>query len=376
MKVLTFLTCIDQSKGGPSRSVPIFVKGLSELGVDVTLMIIQSGDMNLHSLDGTNAKIHILPPNYSLSSINQFIKEGHFDIIHGQCIWEPLFHQVGHIAHINNIPFILTPRGTLEPWSLNQKKIKKKIALALYQRRDLDKCSCIYSTSDMEADHIRGLGFRNPISVIPNGIEIDGYPRRDISVEINKQILFLSRIHPKKGIEVLIEAWKSIINTYNGWSLKIVGNGNYEYIESIRKIIQEKGLSDSISVLDPVYGKAKIELYQSSSAFVLPSYSENFGMVIAEAMSCGLPVITTTNTPWEVLNDMNVGWCIPLSVGKLAETLSSAMSLSPESLFDMGQRASLMINDLFNYRSCALKNKQLYEWIINGGKAPSFVRLN
>ena len=178
MKLLIFLTNIDQNKGGPSRSVPLLVKGLAELGVDVTLMVIESGDMNLHVLEGTSAKLHLIPEDYKRRDLESFILREKFDVIHGQCIWEPLFHHVRVIADKNHIPFLLTPRGTLEPWSLQQKKWKKKIARWLYQDKDLRRCACIYTTADMEAKHVRELGFENPISVIPNGIETSGYPCR------------------------------------------------------------------------------------------------------------------------------------------------------------------------------------------------------
>lgn len=383
MKVLTFLTNIDQTKGGPSRSVPMFVRGLSQVGVDITLMIIKSGDMNLHALDGTTAKIHLLPPNYTKMHLEEFVAREKFDLIHGQCIWEPLFHQMLQVADKYGIPYISTPRGTLEPWSLQQKKWKKRIARWLYQDKDLRRAACIYTTAVMEAEHIRELGFKNPICIIPNGIETDGYPcRKDISME-KKQILFLSRIHPKKGIEILIDAFAGLHKDYPDWIVTIVGNGDAVYIESLKAKVKNLGLETVVQLLPPVYGDAKIRLYQESSIFCLPSYSENFGMVIAEAMSCGLPVITTNNTPWQVLNgasgmiesigDERIGWCIDLTLENLAMTLKEAMSLPAESLFQLGQRGSRLISENFNYQKVAIKNRDLYKWILNGGEKPSFV---
>lgn len=388
MKILTFLTNIDQSKGGPSRSVPMFVRGLAQEGVDVTLMVIKSNDMNLHSLDGTNAKVYLLSPNYKRSELEALIKQEKYDIIHGQCIWEPLFHQMRVLADKYQIPFILTPRGTLEPWSLQQFRWKKTIARWLYQDNDLKRCACIYATAEIEAQHIRDLGFKNPICIIPNGVETDGYPcRTDISI-VKKQILFLSRLHPKKGIEVLIDSFSRLHNEFQDWSIVIVGNGEDEYRQSLKKKVSELGLEECISILNPVFGKAKIQLYQESSLFCLPSYSENFGMAIAEALSCGLPVITTNGTPWQLLNgdvstmgarfeylgeNKRTGWCIDLCVDNLENTLREAMLLPSDELFKMGQRGSLLVNRNFNFRSVAKMNKALYEWIINKGVKPDFI---
>lgn len=389
MKILTFLTNIDQSKGGPSRSVPMFVKGLAEIGVDITLMVLKTDDMNLHALDGTSAKVHFLPLSYKKKELESYVKEEGFDVIHGQCIWEPLFHQMRVIATKNNIPFILTPRGTLEPWSLQQKKWKKKIARWLYQDNDLRRCACIYATAEMEAKHIRELGFKNPICVIPNGIETDGYPcRKDPSV-VKKQILFLSRVHPKKGIEVLIDAFSRLHRDFQDWIVVIVGNGEADYRQSLCNRVTELGIKEKVMILPPVFGEAKLKLYQESSVFCLPSHSENFGMVIAEALSCGVPVITTNGTPWQLLNgetttmgarldilgdNKRTGWCIDLSIDNLEKVLREAMLTKCDNLFEMGQRGSILVNENFSYRSVAKKNKALYEWIINKGDKPAFIQ--
>ena len=388
MKVLTFITNIDQSKGGPARSVPMFVRGLALEGIDVTFMAIKSDDMNLHALDNTPAKVHLVPANYKKCELEKFVKEEKFDLIHGQCIWEPLFHHMRVIADKYHIPFILTPRGTLEPWSLNQRKWKKKIARWLYQDYDLKRCVCIYATAEMEALHIRELGFKNPICVIPNGIETEGYPCRNDKAMVKKQILFLSRIHPKKGIEVLIDAFSRLHKEFQGWKIVIVGNGEDDYRQALINRVNELGLGGCVSILNPVFGNAKMQLYQESSIFCLPSYSENFGMVIAEALSCGVPAITTNGTPWQLLNGdaptmgarfdclgdkKQTGWCIDLSVDNLEKTLREAMMMSPDELYEMGQRGSSLVNTNFNYRSVAKMNKALYDWILRGGDTPQFI---
>ena len=388
MRVLTFLTNIDQTKGGPSRSVPMFVRGLALEGIDVTLMVIKSDDMNLHALDNTTAKVHLLPANYKKSELEGVVKDGKYDLIHGQCIWEPLFHHMRVIADKYHIPFILTPRGTLEPWSLQQSKWKKKIARWLYQDYDLKRCACIYATAEMEAQHIREMGFNNPICIIPNGIETEGYPCRNDKNIVKKQVLFLSRVHPKKGIEVLIDAFSRLYNEFPEWNIVIVGNGEEGYRQTLNKRVKELGLDGQVSIQDPVFGNAKTKLYQESSLFCLPSYSENFGMVIAEALSCGVPVITTNGTPWQLLNGevstmgarldclgdkKRTGWCIDLSEDNLEKTLREAMTMSPDDLYEMGQKGSILVNWNFNYRSVSKKNKALYEWIINNGETPDFL---
>lgn len=374
MKVLTFLTSISLKGGGPSRSVPMLVKGLAEVGVDITLMTFRSDDMNTHALEGTTAKLKVLEPGTSAKEIEKYILAEKFDIIQMQSMWAKSYHQVAQIARKHNIPYLITPRGMLEPWSLSQKKWKKKLALMLYQMKDLQKAACIFTTAEMEAQHVRDLGVKVPMSVIPNGIETEGYPCRTSNQEVKKQVLFLSRIHVKKGIELLLEAWKRIHTTYPDWILTIVGNGEEEYINSLKEKVKALGLQGYVQISEPVFGNAKVQLYQSSSLFCLPSYSENFGMVIAEAMSCGVPVITTTNCPWEILNDTNTGWCIDLSVDNLEKALREAMSMDSAELYEKGQQSSKLVFENFNYRNVAEKTKKLYEWILNKTEKPSFVR--
>lgn len=363
MKVLTFLTSISLKGGGPSRSVPMLVKGLAEEGMDVTLMTFRTEDMNTHALDGTSAKLYILD-GFDQKRIEDYVCQEKFDIIQIQSMWDLRYHKLVKIARNHGIPYIITPRGMLEPWSLAQKKWKKKLAMMVYQKADLQKAACIFTTADMEAQHVHDLGIKTFCSVIPNGIETEGYPCRTSMDGVKKQVLFLSRIHVKKGIELLLEAWQSLQNTFPEWKLVIVGNGEPGYIDSLKQKVRDMSLSDTVEIKDPVFGQAKVDLYQSSSLFVLPSFSENFGMVIAEAMSCGVPVVTTTNCPWEILNETHTGWCIELSSENLENTLKEAMSQDGILLYDMGQRASKLVVENFNYRNVAKRTIELYKKLI------------
>lgn len=363
MKILIYITSIDLSGGGPSRSVPMLVKGLAEMGGDVTLMTQRTENMNTHALDGTAAKLHILDV-FKSEDVERFIRREKFEIVHLQSMWDLRYHKIVKICRRLNIPYIETPRGMLEPWSLAQKKWKKRLALWLYQMSDLNHAACIYTTADEEAKNVKALGVKAPCAVIPNGIEIDSYRCRTSIDVVKKQVLFLSRIHVKKGIELLLEAWSRIVSDFPGWTLLIVGNGESAYIESLKAMVQRLGVGESVTISEPVFGEAKVRLYQSSSLFVLPSYSENFGMVIAEAMSCGVPVITTRYCPWEILNETQTGWCIDLSVENLIDSLKNAMSMDAEDLYAMGQRASQLVFDRFNYRIVAKKTMELYKNIV------------
>lgn len=373
MKVLSFISSLDINAGGPSRSVPMLAKGLAEHGVDITLMTVKSENMNTHALEGTSAKLKVLTPSFSKKEIAKYLAEERFDLIQIQSLWDLPYHKVMVEARRLGIPYIVTPRGMLEPWSLSQRKWKKKLAWWLYQCNDVQKSVCVFTTAKMEAEHVSELGITTCKSVIPNSIETDAYPCKISTDVVKKQVLFLSRIHVKKGIELLFEAWKRIHHDFADWQLLIVGNGEAEYIHSLENRVESFGLKDCIKILPPVFGEAKIKVYQESALFCLPSFSENFGMAIAESMSCGTPVITTTNCPWIILNDTKTGWCIDLSVDNLEHALREAMTMSSVDLYAMGQKASKLIYENFDYRSVTLKILRLYEWLLNGGEKPEFI---
>lgn len=375
MRICIFTTTIDKKGGGPSRSVPILAKGLSEVGIETTLLTGRSEEMNTHLLDGTSVETKIIPQDISMGELERIVMEGHYDLIHCQNLWVPLYNKMAKVARKHGIPYMMTPRGCLEPWCMKQKRLKKMVAFYLYQKRDLQKAACVLATAQMEADNLRALGINAPIAIIPNGIDVSEYQCRPLKAKSNvkKQIVFLSRIHEKKGIEFLIDAWKKLHPTYQDWNVVIAGNGEEAYIAHLKELIANKGLEKCVKIIPPVFGEDKHLLYCESSLFVLPTYSENFGMVIAEAMSCGVPVITTNGTPWQELNSLKLGWCIDLNLDNLVKSISEAINLGIDSLFEMGQLCSRYIHDTYQYTQVAVKNKLVYEWIVNGGDKPKFV---
>ena len=253
------------------------------------------------------------------------------------------------------------------------KTFKKEISTFTLSKKDLQKASCILATSEMEARNLRALQIKTPIAVIPNGIDVSDYVCRTDKSIIKNQICFISRIHPKKGLEFLIEAWEKIHANFPNWKIVIAGNGADEYIYTLNQSISNKNLSDSIAITPPVFGEKKYNLYSQSAIFILPTFSENFGMVIAEAMSCGIPVITTSGTPWSQLNDLGLGWCVDLSVDNIAQALSSAMNNGIDSLYEIGMRCSQYIADNYQYTSVSDRLLKVYEWIIDRSNQPEYV---
>lgn len=365
MKVIHVVATLDESAGGPSRSVPQTCKQVSKLGVEVELIARPS--MNSVNISvSSNFKVNY-KSIFELMRYGATISSKEVDLIHLQQVWDPYVHIMAWWARRKNIPYIITPRGMLEPWILNHNPWKKKLGMLLYQKNDLEKAVCIHSTCELEKSNIRNLGFSNPIPIIPNGVDISKFPNT-IPKKGNtpKKALFLSRIHPKKGIEFLIEAWSLLGNSLReNWIVEIIGNGDAHYIASLTKKIEKLNLAHQIYIKSPIFGEAKLKAFRDASLFVLPTYSENFGIVVAEALASFTPVITTMGTPWEELNTNNCGWWIPIGTEPLKESLKIALQKDVDDLFEMGKEGRRLIDEKYSIDTVGKEVFSLYKEILS-----------
>jgi glycosyltransferase involved in cell wall biosynthesis len=359
MKVIHIVGSIDKSAGGPSRSVPQTCEYVSLLGVEIELITRPSENpVTVNTTDTYKLTYYTLK---ELIVFSKSLSKNEISLIHLQHVWDPYIHVIARAAQKKGIPYIITPRGMLEPWIMNRHSWKKKIAMWLYQRKDIENAAYLHATCDMEKENIRKLGFKNPIVVIPNGIEI-GNVKQKTEWQKVRNILFISRIHPKKGIELLIEAIALLQNKQ--LKLTIAGEGDESYIAGLKQLCKEKKVSEQqFEFTGGVYGERKWELYQESDLFVLPTYSENFGIVVAEALATGLPVITTKGAPWQELETKKCGWWIDLDEQNLANTLSIAMQASEEDLEVMGKNGINLIKNNYSIVNVSQKIKNLYQEI-------------
>lgn len=374
MHINQIISSIDTSSGGPARSVTHLVSKISTFNENFKVDIHTGKTTTpiINSFISKNAGLYFYEYNFIGGLKNLKLKSP--DILHGHGLWQQPVHQMAKYARKHNIPYIISPRGMLEPWSLSQAALKKKLALKLYQHKDLKEAACIHATADMEAEHIRKLGFKNPIAVIPNGVNMDEFPDYKKEQNQKRKVLFLSRIHPKKGIELLIQAWKELDHKITqNWQVEIVGNGEPDYIEGLNQMIQDLKLEQVISISAPVFGDAKIQTYQSADLFVLPTYSENFGIVVAEALALKVPVITTKGTPWEDLETYHCGAWIDIGKDPLKQALAQMLSKPTTALEQLGLNGRKLIEDKYSMTSVAEQMSQLYQWILYKTKKPEFM---
>ena len=306
-------------------------------------------------------------------SLKRDLKDLQPDLVHLHCLWKyPAFAVSRWTANYGR-PYVISPHGMLEPWALQQSRVRKRIALRLFQNSCLKRAHCIRVTSALEAEGVRRAGFANPLALIPNGIKLPPPP----PLHINKgpcrprRALFLSRLHPKKGVVNLIEAWNNV--RPQGWELVLAGPDEAGHLAEVEAKVRACGLAHTVSLIGEVWGDAKTALCQDSDLFVLPSFSENFGLAIAEALSCGVPVITTRATPWAEVEQWKCGWWIEVGVDPLAQALRQAVSLPRDELRQMGLRGRRLIQNHYAWEPSARKMVEVYEWMIGRGQKPDCV---
>lgn len=389
MKIVHFLLygSLDPKFGGPTYSIPIQCIGTQRLGAKMSFVVYEASKPFEERLiaEGVNMINLPNPKNKYQHSWATNLKKyfnsctDNPDILHFHGVWMPADMLVSKFGRKNHIPYVINPRGDTEIARINYnkfKKFKKNLTLKLYGKFIVNNAACIIATSEQERDSIRTLGSKVPVAIIPNGIELDAFPKEVVHNHGDKKIaLFLSRVNPIKGIEYLIDAWNKLPKQLlEEWELHIAGNSDpKEYIHTLEDKVLSLGLSDSIKFVGSITGEAKMRKYQDSNLFILPTLNENFGNVVAEAMMCECPVITTKNAPWSCLTEDKCGWWIDLSIENIVNTLTEAMSLSDDERHDLGRKSRQCIINRFSAESVAKKTFKLYEWILGKCEKPEYV---
>lgn len=364
MKIIHYIPSIDRTAGGTSTYMQVLAKGLGEL---VEVHIITHASENPLAME--NCTVHYVPEynpfkgawRKRVAEMMEVVKP---DIVHVNCCWMPACAAVQRIAQKHGYKVVLTPHGMLEPWIIKRHYWTRKVpALLLYQKAAVRKADCIQSTAESERDNLLKLGYNKNIKVVRLGIDADGIEMKK-SWKKTRQILFLSRVHVKKGINFLIEAAAVLRSELQGYKILVAGEGDADYVAEMKRMIADNGLQDIVQLVGGVYGGEKWRLFQTSDFFVLPTHSENFGLAIAESLASGTPVITTVGTPWHDLNDTNSGAWMEIGTQPLVETLRRFLALSDDELEAMGRNGRRLIEEKYSAHVMAKEMMEVYETLI------------
>lgn len=330
--------------------------------------------------------------------------ENHHDLLHTHGIWQWPSAAVHAWHQKTRKPYLVSPHGMLDPWALAHSRWKKRIASAWYERCHLRDAACIHALCQSEAESIRAYGLKNPICIIPNGVNLlDAETLKTEKLKSEKKtLLFLGRIHPKKGLVNAIKAWKQTLHSnHDEWQFIIAGWDQGGHEADLKHLCDELGLAwadipasefvtDSSSLITdhrslgtlpsiifagPTFGEQKDQLLRSASAFILPSFSEGLPMSVLEAWSYRLPVLMTDhcNLPEGFSN--NAAIRIGTDTSSIAEGLHQLLQSEIYDLESISQNGRSLVERQFTWPQVASQMKAVYEWTVGGETKPDCVRI-
>lgn len=364
MKQLHIVQSIATDFGGLGVAAMRYAQALAQAGADVTLYVVDRSKSEIAIVDGYGI-IKVVGgagPRFAkqVLALKQYLDVHTFNLVHLHGTWMPILAVASYLASSKGIPLVMSPHGCLEPWAIQHRGWKKKFALALYQKRVFAMASMMVATARQELESIRRLGIGTPVAVIHNGVDMPPAFTRSQSLE--RKFLFLSRIHPIKGLPDLVAAWALVRQP--GWRVVIAGPNEDDHLQEIHAQIDSLGLGSDFEFTGLVTGSQKEALYAAADVFVLPTYSENFGIVIAEALAHGVPVITTTGAPWEDIEKCRCGWWVQPGVEGVARALLAAMNTPREELSEMGLRGSQLVKEKYSWDQIGRSALQAYRWML------------
>ena len=395
MHIIHTTGTIGEWAGGPSRTVTRLCSSIARPGCSVDLVTGHDPerDQELILPDSRLVNLHFVRAKRMIgintypgftdtveSLVVKYRRNKAPVLIHDHGIWTLTNIAAARAAHRAEIPYVLHPRGMLEPWAFNYKGRKKKLAWFLYQKRIVENAAAIVATSIQERDSIKNIFPRIPVAVIPNGVPFPTtLPHRTQRIDPRfYYVLFMSRIHPVKNITGLVRAWCQVCSdsTRSNWILQIAGPDQQGHTGEVKALVNSLGLASRVEFLGAISEGDKHKLYEAADVFVLPSFSENFGVVVAEALAHGLPVVATLGTPWSELVNRGCGWWVDPSPDNLAQAIAEAIDLSQSDRSAMGIRGRDFAHAVFSWDGIGTSTVQLYEWVLGlSSSRPSFVHV-
>ena len=268
-----------------------------------------------------------------------------YDVVHVHGLWDPWLHRWAKVARKSGVKVVWSPHGMLTSWAMHYKWPKKMIAWHLYQKRDLQLADAIHVTVPSEEKDVRRVGLTSPVIVVPLGVRMADFASRPVSGGLVQRLLFTGRVTPIKGLANVVEALPLV----EGWRLRIVGPDQDGYAAELKALAEKMDVADRIDFAGPKYDEELAQEYQEANCFILPSFSENFGSVVVEALAAGLPVIASKGTPWSELEERKCGWWVENDPETLAAALREAMALSDEERAAMGARGRALVAEKYQW---------------------------
>jgi glycosyltransferase involved in cell wall biosynthesis len=396
MKILHVIPSVSPLRGGPSEAVLQMVQALYTKGVEAEIVTTNDhGDEVLdvplygqqdypwHAPVPVRFFPRFSPPIHSIreyafsgslaSWLWQHITE--YDLVHIHAVFSWASTAAMVIARFKNVPYIVRPLGQLCHWSLQQGRFKKQLYLSLIERANLNGAQLIHFTSEQEQLEAREISLQAPSFVLPHGLVMppllrDAKLRLCQSLDLPQDepiILFLSRLHPKKGLNYLITALGSLQN-YR-FTFVLAGNAAPDYETEVQQLLERTGLAGRTRRLGFVTGEIKYLLLQGSDLFVLTSQSENFGIAVLEAMASGLPSLITSGVALApIVEQFGLGWAVPLEHSAITSSLQDFLN-TPSLAKRMGERAQQIVHQKYTWNPIVTELVEHYGYVL-GAERP------
>jgi glycosyltransferase involved in cell wall biosynthesis len=390
-RICHVVASINENIGGPAYAVANLAEALAKQGICQHLFTLDY-QCRGRQVPANGVKLHSYPATLWARYFRGFhpdarralwqLASTELDLIHNHGLWMFPNLYARQAALGNQIPSLISPHGMLESWSLKHSWYKKWPAWFFYEHKNLSNASVFHATSAEEVNSIRRLQYKQPIALIPLGIsaiELNKQPNRQTLINYfpevleKKWLLFLSRIHPKKGLNNLLYVWQKLAKQFPDWHLIIAGPDLIGYRANLERLTAELDLEKRVTFTGMLSGQSKASALSNADLFVLPTHSENFGMVIAESLAHAVPAITTKEAPWEDLVKYGCGWWIEDNQQALATALVEGMQLSDRERKEMGMKGRLLVKTKYSWDFVADEMSKVYRWILGGGTVPTCV---
>lgn len=374
MRVAHLIASLEARYGGPSRSVRQLALATAAAGNPVEILTSAptaepdevAGNLRIRTWRrGWPAALCPIP------QLPRYLQGESFDVVHHHGLWLRPLHYAHRKSVRDGIPLVLSPRGMMSGWAWRRQRLKKQLAARLVHPGAFSGVTGWHATSHEEVEEIRELGFRQPACVAPNGVNAPAgaevsaartyWEAAVPAAQTTRVALFHSRLHPKKRVIELIDLWAALAPA--GWTLLIVGIPEQYSVSQLRAYVLRTRGTTQIEVFD---GSDHPAPYAIASLFLLPSHTENFGLVIAEAMAQGVPVVVTDTTPWRSVNAAGLGWCVPWQ--EFPAAVKAAVHEEPEALLQRGQRARDWVLREFSWARSAADLVAFYTTLKGGSK--------
>ncbi|WP_448873263.1 glycosyltransferase [Desulfobulbus propionicus] len=394
---IAILSGITRSAGGVFYAVSSLCKALVKQ--DVGVLVIGWGGTEFQEDLEAWGKVSVSSykasgPLKSSLAVRHLLKTSAVDMVHQHGIWLDDQWAALQWQKQTGRPVIISPHGMLDPWAVRNSAWKKKLVGWLFANESLRKAACIHALCQSEAEAVRTYGLKNPVAVIPNGVVLPDFDHSTFNFQRptrRRRLLFLGRIHPKKGLKELIEAWSLVQGAWrNDWELIIAGWDDGGHLDGLKTQASSLRLHWSVEelasdfcsrpstlyFLGPKFGEEKDALLRSVDAFILPSFSEGLPMSLLEAWSYGLPVVMTPQCNIPLGFEQGAAVRIDPETESIAEGLRQFFSLPDDEQKAMGLRGRRMVEEQFTWEKIAEDMCSVYKWVLGGGSPPACVRFD